>query len=104
MGARGLEPVSLVEHDTQTFTGHARLSDTPKVIELVRPPENQNLIFALRRLLAEAEAGEFIGAMIVKIRDDRKFNIERIGHGSDLAMAGALAFAQHDLIMANEPK
>ena len=80
------------------------MSDTPKVIELHRTPPNQNLVYALRRLLAEAESGEFIGAMIVKIRDDRKFNIERIGTGSDLTMAGALAFAQHDLIMANEPK
>lgn len=72
-----------------------------KIAELVRPAPNAELVASLKTLLDEAERGEFIGAMIVMLRPNNMFGVRSIGRTSNLEMAGALAFAQHDLIVAS---
>lgn len=75
-----------------------------EVLQLVRPTVNQDLVDQMRKLLSEAERGEFTSAMVVAMREGPTFVIRRIGSCSDLELAGALAFAQYDLIEANKPK
>lgn len=70
-------------------------------ISLVRHPPNTRLIEALKALLAEAEAGDIVGLAGVKLRADNRFGTLRVGACSDLELAGALAFASHDLITGN---
>lgn len=73
-------------------------------ITLVRPNPNSSLIEELGRLLEQAKSGEIIGLAGVKLRPDNRFACLRVGDCSDLELAGALAFAQHDLIEGNKPK
>jgi hypothetical protein len=72
-----------------------------KIVELVKPAPNARLIEGLREMLAQAESGEIEGVAGIKLRPDNGFAFYRIGDCSDLELAGALAFAQHDLISGN---
>lgn len=76
----------------------------PAPISLVQPDPNKSLVEALKAILEQAERGEFTRCVIVKLKADLAFAVQCVGVGSDLAMAGALAFAQHDLMTANIPK
>lgn len=73
-----------------------------QLISLVPRQPNAELATELRAMAEEADRGEFTRCIIVKLRPDHSFAVRAIGIGSDLAMAGALAFAQHDLITANK--
>ena len=75
----------------------------PEPLKLIQSDPSAELVEALRAILAQAEAGEFSRIVVVKLRADHSFAVQCIGVGSDLVAAGALAFAQHDLMKANEP-
>jgi hypothetical protein len=75
-----------------------------KIVNLVQAAPNAKLIDGLREMLAQAERGEIEGIAGVKLRPDNGFASYRIGACSDLELAGALAFATHDLIAGNEKK
>lgn len=75
-----------------------------KVIGLVRHAPNAELIFQLQEMVKQAERGEITGIAGVKLRPDNMFSCYRIGDASDLSLAGALAFAQHDLIEGNSKR
>jgi hypothetical protein len=72
-------------------------------LALVRPEPNKDLVVELRELLEQAERGEVTRCVIVKLRPDHSFAVTVTGVGSDLVAVGALAFAQHDLMVSNEP-
>lgn len=57
----------------------------------------------LREVADQAERGEIAGIVIVKLRPDQCFAVNKFGDCSSLQLAGALAFAMHDLIVANSP-
>ena len=63
---------------------------------------NAELIDELRRMVEQAESGEIVGVVGIKLRPDNRFSCYRIGNCSDLEMAGALSFAQYDLMTANK--
>lgn len=65
---------------------------------------NSELVDELKRILAQAESGEIVGMIAVKLRPDNAFAVVRTGRCSDLELAGALSFAMHDLISQNNPK
>jgi hypothetical protein len=72
-----------------------------KVIALAQPESNKALIAEIENLLAQAKDGEFQGAVVVKLRTNRRFYIWTLGTFSHLQTAGALSFALHDLISGN---
>lgn len=69
-----------------------------KSIEAIQPHRSTEMVNHVRKLLAEAEAGNFQSAIIIKLCNDDKFGIEQVGYCSRLEMAGALTFALHDVI------
>jgi hypothetical protein len=71
------------------------------IVSLHRPPPNEKLISFLKEVLAEAEAGVINGITGIRLRTDNGFCFFRVGDCSDLELAGALAFAQHDLVAGN---
>lgn len=73
------------------------------IIELVKHEPNDALMAELEVLLAQAKTGEISGLAGAKLRPNNTFATIRIGAVGDLEMAGALAFAQHDLIARNKP-
>lgn len=75
--------------------------DKPGPISLVVPKPNEQLVTYLEDLLAKARAGEVIGIAGVRLNPDNRFGTMRVGYCSDLELAGALAFAQHDLMAKN---
>jgi hypothetical protein len=74
------------------------------VIELVKPEPNSKLIEEIGYLMEQAKSGEIVGLVGVKLRPDNHFACLRVGDCSDLELAGALAFATHDLIAGNKKK
>ena len=80
---------------------HANLMVEP--VALIRPDSNTELVELLRAAIEQAERGDFTRAILIKLRADHSFAVHCVGVGSDLAAAGALAFAQHDLMTANKP-
>lgn len=74
----------------------------PKIVEL-RPNRNAELIERIKELVEEVDRGEFQGCVLVKLREDGSFATQQLGRCSRLMLAGALAFAQHDLMTAATP-
>jgi hypothetical protein len=74
------------------------------VVTLVKPAPNKELAEALRHALEQAERGEIQGFIMVKLRADQSFAVVKSGDCSNLALSGALAHAQYDLIASNPPK
>lgn len=69
-----------------------------EVVGLVPRPTNEGLIKGLEELLEKAKDGTIEALAYVALRPDQKFEVRKIGYCSNLEMAGALAFAQHDLM------
>ncbi len=76
----------------------------PEPLTLVRPEPNKDMAAELREMADEAARGDFTRIVVVKVRADKAFAVRIMGVGSDLFLAGALAFAQHDLMKSNEPE
>lgn len=74
------------------------------VVSLVKPEPNAELIAQIEHLLEQAKSGEIAGVVAVAFRADNSFAVKCSGHVSNLQMAGALAFAQYDIIVSNAPK
>lgn len=72
-----------------------------EIVSLHRPEPNAKLIASLKEMLAEAEAGTITGIVGIRLRPDNGFCFYRSGDCSDLELAGALVFAQHDLVAGN---
>lgn len=63
----------------------------------------QEVVSALEDMLRRAKEGEIESFVMVMIRAaDGAFMTRVTGHKNKLAMAGALAFAQHDFLTGND--
>lgn len=74
-----------------------------KVVDLPVPKPDSDLIESMKDLLDQAERAEFVACVVVKIREDGKFQCHKYGVISDLKTVGALSFAKHDIMNANTP-
>lgn len=72
-------------------------------LTLVPPTPHLEVAAELRRFADQAEAGEIVRCLVIRIRPDGSFAVSCAGKGSDLQLAGALVFAQHDLVTSNTP-
>ena len=65
------------------------------------PPDQETktgLLEELARATAQVEAGEVIGIVLVKIRGDHTFAVNKVGNIRRIEAAGFLAQAQYDLL------
>ena len=73
-----------------------------KVIALIQPEPNKDMVAELEALLEQAERGDFVGAVIVKRTTDGRFGTRTVGVWSDLEKVGALTFAAFDVMQGNK--
>ncbi len=76
----------------------------PKVVEFPKKEPSKPLVEAVAALMTEAVSGNLKGVVLIRFSENGKFGIKKVGVLSDLEVIGALAFAQHDIMLANKPE
>ena len=75
-----------------------------KIVALVQPEPNKDLVAELKAVLEQAERGEFVSVVMIKRTADGRFGTKVIGLWSALEKVGALTFVIFDIMDCNKPE